>query len=127
MLKISGTFTLYLDILDIEVIVAPPKPIDSLHIHFHKGHHMPNNTLTFNLPTARTDGSALALTDIQSYSVTKQVDANPAQPPVVTSGPFSAVAQSFVDPSPDFGSTDSYSIVVTDIEGNTSAAVSGSV
>lgn len=84
-------------------------------------------TLAFNLPTARTDGSALALTDIASFTVTPAAGAGAVSPPSTVAGPFTAVAQTFTDSAPDFGQTESYSVVVTDVEGNVSAAATGSV
>ena len=83
--------------------------------------------LTFNLPTARTDGTALALTEIASFTVTPAATGGTVSPPSTVAGPFTAVAQTFTDNAPDFGQTESYSVVVTDVEGNVSAAATGSV
>ena len=84
-------------------------------------------TLAFNLPTARTDGTALALSEIASYTVTPAASGGTVSAPSTVSGPFIAVAQTFTDNAPDFGQTESYSVVVTDVEGNVSAAATGSV
>lgn len=80
-----------------------------------------NTVVTINLPTARTDGSALALTEIASCVLSKANGSAPAVVVDTLNGPFTSATQSFTDTSPDFGDTDNYSATVTDVEGNTSA------
>jgi hypothetical protein len=82
---------------------------------------MSSTLVTITLPTTRTDGSALALTDIASVVLSKNNAVVQTTPT-----PSTATIQ-FTDASPDFGSTDSFSATVTDIEGNVSAAGTVSV
>jgi len=88
---------------------------------------MSTTTVTINLPDTRTDGSALALTDIASFTLTKAVGSAAAATLETVQGPFTSATQTFTDSSPDFGQTDNYSCTVTDVEGNTSAAGTVSV
>lgn len=83
---------------------------------------MSNVTLTFTLPSTRTDNSALALSDIASFTVTPSASGGSVAPPSTVPGPFTAADQSFVDSAPDMGNTVSYAVVVTDSQGNASAA-----
>lgn len=82
--------------------------------------------VTIVLPSNRTDGSALALTDIASYTVAKAVGSAASTVLQTVNGPFSDVSQSFSDTAPDPGQTDNYAVTVTDVEGNVSAAGAGS-
>ncbi len=88
---------------------------------------MPSTTLvTITLPTTRTDGTALALTEIASVVLSKAVGSGAATVIDTVTTPTTATV-TFTDTSPDFGQTDNYSAVVTDVEGNTSAAGVASV
>jgi hypothetical protein len=92
---------------------------------------MSSTLVTITAPTTRTDGSALALSDIASIVLSK-ADGTATAAVVATwdtlgVNPPVAASASFTDSSPDFGSTDNYSAVVTDIEGNVSAAGVASV
>jgi len=88
---------------------------------------MASSTLvTITLPTTRTDGTALALTDIASVVLSKSVGTGAATVVDTVTTPTAATV-TFTDTSPDFGQTDNYSAVVTDVEGNTSAAGTASV
>jgi hypothetical protein len=73
------------------------------------------------LPTTRVDGSALAATEIATMTLSKANGAAAAAVVDTVEAPFSSPSVTFVDPSPDFGSTDNYSATVTDVEGNVSA------
>jgi len=93
---------------------------------------MSSTLVTVTAPTTRTDGSALALTDIASVTLSKAVGAG-ASAVVATfgsaagaAGPVAASMQ-YTDPNPDLGQTDNYSATVTDAEGNVSAAGTASV
>ena len=87
---------------------------------------MSSTLVTITLPTTRTDGSALALTEIASVVLSKAVGT--AAPAVVQTTPTPTTATiTYTDSSPDFGQTDNYSAVVTDVEGNVSAAGVASV
>lgn len=88
---------------------------------------MSNTVITINLPTTRTDGSALALTEIASCTLSKAVGSGAAAVLNAFDAPFTDATLSFTDSSPDAGDTDNYSAVVEDIEGNTSAAGTASV
>lgn len=84
-------------------------------------------TVAITLPSTRVDGSALALTDIASYTVSKSAGSGASAVLATAAGPFSAAAQTYIDTAPDFGQTDNYSVTVTDVEGNVSAAGTASV
>jgi hypothetical protein len=88
---------------------------------------MSSTTINIVLPTARTDGTPLALTEIASITGTKAVGSNPATILVTLTGPFATPTLTITDPSPDLGQTDNYSVTVTDVEGNVSAAGNASV
>jgi hypothetical protein len=88
---------------------------------------MSNVTLSFSLPSTRTDNSALALTEIASFTVTPSASGGTVSAPSTVAGPFTTPAQTFVDNAPDMGNTVSYAVVVTDTQGNASAAASASV
>lgn len=88
---------------------------------------MSSVSLVIVLPSNRTDGSALALSDIASFTINKAADSAPAAVLATVSGPFTDASQSFTDSAPDAGQTDNYSVTVTDIEGNVSAAGTSSV
>jgi hypothetical protein len=81
-----------------------------------------SNSIVVNLPSTRTDGSALALSDIASVTVTKVVSGTETPFTQTVRGPFTSTSVSVSDPNPDFGQTDAYTFTVTDVEGNTSAA-----
>jgi hypothetical protein len=92
---------------------------------------MSTTTVTITAPTTRTDGSALALAQIASVVLSK-ADGTAAAAVVATwdllgTNPAPAATMTFTDASPDFGSTDNYSAIVTDIEGNVSGAGTASV
>ncbi len=87
---------------------------------------MSSTLVTINLPTTRTDGSPLALTDIASVVLSKAVGAGVPAVVQTTTAPTSLTV-TYTDASPDFGQTDNYSAIVTDIEGNVSAAGTASV
>jgi hypothetical protein len=86
-----------------------------------------NTVVTITLPSTRTDGSALALSQIASCVLSKANGSAPAAVIDTLEGPFTSASQSFTDTSPDFGDTDNYSATVTDVEGNTSAVAVTSV
>jgi len=88
---------------------------------------MSSTTVNIVLPSARVDGSALDISQIASYTLSKAVDAGAATVLVTQAGPFTDVNQVYTDANPDFGSTDNYSATVTDVEGNVSAAGTASV
>lgn len=90
---------------------------------------MSSNLVTIILPSNRSDTppTPLALSEIASYTINKSVGSGAASVLQTVNGPFTDVNQSFSDPSPDFGETDNYSVTVTDVEGNVSAAGVGSV
>jgi hypothetical protein len=88
---------------------------------------MSTTTVTITLPTARTDGTALALTDIASVVLSKASGSNAADVIDTIDAPFPSDTITYTDDSPDAGSTDNYSAVVTDVEGNVSAAGTASV
>lgn len=88
---------------------------------------MSSNSIVITLPSARTDGSSLALSEIASYTISKSAGSGAAAVLQTVNGPFDATTQSFSDSSPDAGETDNYSVVVTDVEGNNSPAGAASV
>lgn len=88
---------------------------------------MSSTLVTITLPTTRTDGTALALTEIASLVLSKAVGSAAASVVDTVSAPFTAATVAYTDASPDFGQTDNYSATVTDVEGNVSAAGSASV
>ena len=88
---------------------------------------MSNTTVTVTLPTTRTDGKALDLSEIASVVLTKAAGAEVPAVAMTFNAPFSDPTVSFNDTAPDMGQTDNYSATVTDIEGNVSAAASASV
>lgn len=91
---------------------------------------MSNNSVTIVLPTTRTDGSPLALSDIASVVLSKAVDTGSGPGAATVLQTFTSpttATLSFTDSAPDFGATDDYSVVVTDSAGNASAAGLGSV
>jgi hypothetical protein len=88
---------------------------------------MSSSTVTIVLPTARTDNTPLALTDIASCTLTKAVGTGAPTVEQTFEAPFTSGTLTFTDNSPDPGETDNYSAVVTDTEGNTSAAGTASV
>lgn len=88
---------------------------------------MSSTLVTITLPTTRTDGSALALTDIATVTLSKAIGSAAAAVVDTVSAPFAAPTVTYTDSSPDFGQTDNYSATVTDIEGNVSAAGTASV
>jgi hypothetical protein len=96
------------------------------HRHHHHGVPMSSTLVTITLPTTRTDGSALALTEIASVILSKSVGSGGSAPVQTTDTPTAATV-TFTDNSPDFGQTDNYSATVTDVEGNVSAAGTVSV
>jgi hypothetical protein len=76
---------------------------------------LPIIDLTLTLPTTRVDGTALALTQIQSATILR----DPGTGPVILTtlaGPFSGATALFTDVSPATGS-DIYSFYVTDTAG----------
>jgi hypothetical protein len=79
-----------------------------------------NNLVTITLPTTRVDGSALALSEIGSLTISKAVDAGAASNVMTLAGPFTSPTVQYMDDSPDSGSTDKYLVTVTDVEGNVS-------
>jgi hypothetical protein len=66
------------------------------------------------------------LTEIASVVLSKSVGTGVATVVDTVTAPTTA-AVTFTDAAPDFGQTDNYSAVVTDVEGNTSAAGTASV
>ena len=88
---------------------------------------MSSTLVTITLPSTRTDGTALALTEIASLVLSKAVGSAAATVIDTVSAPFTAPSVTYTDSSPDFGNTDNYSATVTDVEGNVSAAGSASV
>jgi hypothetical protein len=89
---------------------------------------LPTVDLTLTLPTTRTDGTALALTEIQSATILRDPGTGPATLQVMP-GPFSGATATFADVSPATG-TDVYSFFVTDTAGTqgvTSPSVSVTV
>jgi hypothetical protein len=88
---------------------------------------MSSTTVTITLPTTRTDGSPLALTDIATVTLSKASGSSPAAVVDTVQGPFTAPTVTYTDSSPDFGATDTYSATVTDAEGNVSAPGTASV
>ena len=82
--------------------------------------------VTITLPTARVDGTPLTLAQIASVVLTKAVGSNPSAVVDTILTPATA-SVTFTDTAPDFGETDSYSVTVTDVEGNTSAPAVASV
>ena len=88
---------------------------------------MSKTTIAIGLPSTRTDGSSLALSDIASCVLSKAVGTGAPAVLNTFNGPFTSASLSFDDTSPDFGETDEYSAVVTDVEGNVSAAGTSSV
>jgi hypothetical protein len=87
---------------------------------------MSNVTVTITLPTTRTDGTALSLSEIASVVLSKSAGTGAASVVDTVASPTSPQVN-FTDASPDFGQTDNYSCVVTDVEGNSSAAGTASV
>jgi len=83
--------------------------------------------VTITLPTTRVDGSALALSEIASVVLSKAVGSSAAVVVDNVAGPFTDPTVTYTDANPDFGQVDNYSAVVTDVEGNTSAAGTASV
>jgi hypothetical protein len=113
---------------------APSAPLVLARLRHHPHHHrhsgdfsMSTTAVTVVLPSTRTDGSALALTDIASCVLSKAVGTGAPAVAQTFTGPFTSASLSFTDSSPDFGQTDNYSAVVTDVEGNVSAAGVASV
>jgi hypothetical protein len=86
-----------------------------------------NTAVNITFPTSRTDGTPLALSEIATLTVSKAVGAAAASVVLTQSGPFQSPTFQFTDSSPDFGSTDAYSVTVTDVEGNVSGPGTGSV
>jgi hypothetical protein len=84
-------------------------------------------TVSITLPTTRTDGSALALTDIANCVLSKSAGSGPSSVLQTFTAPFASGTITATDANPDFGQTDNFSATVTDIEGNTSAAGTASV
>jgi hypothetical protein len=90
-----------------------------------------STAVVITAPTTRIDGSALALSAIASVVLSKA--AGTGAPAVIATwdtlgtNPAPAATMSFTDNSPDAGETDNYSAVVTDTEGNVSAAGTASV
>ena len=76
---------------------------------------LPTVDLTLTLPTTRTDGTALALTEIQSATILRDPGSGPTTLQVMP-GPFSGATATFADVSPATG-TDVYSFFVTDTAG----------
>jgi hypothetical protein len=106
---------------------APPRaPRVKAKFRKQRGKYMSSTLVTIVLPTTRTDGTALALSDIASVVLSKAVGAATATVVDTVTAPTTGTV-TFVDTSPDFGQTDNYSAVVTDVEGNTSAAGTASV
>jgi hypothetical protein len=96
------------------------------HHHHHRRNRMPSTTVVIALPTKRTDGSPLALSDIASVVLSKAVGTGAPTVLQAFTSPTSETL-SFTDLAPDFGETDNYSAIVTDVEGNVSAAGIASV
>jgi hypothetical protein len=89
------------------------------------GSNTPVITLTLTLPTTRNDGTALALTEIQSATILRDTGSGPASLQVLP-GPFSGATAVATDASPASGA-DTYSFFVTDTagtQGDTSLPVS---
>src|SRR5712671_2289453 len=63
---------------------APPFPVRrrslTLHIHYRRNHQMSTVSLTWDLPVARTDGSALSPDEISSIDVFDTTSATPDVP-----------------------------------------------
>jgi hypothetical protein len=76
---------------------------------------LPIVDLTLTLPTSRVDGTALALTEIQSATILRDPGTGVATLTVLN-GPFSGATATFTDISPATGS-DVYSFFVTDTAG----------
>ena len=87
---------------------------------------MSSTLVTITLPTTRTDGSALALSEIASVTLTKAVGAGAAAVLETVPTPATEIL-TFTDSAPDVGGTDNYAATVTDVEGNVSAAGTASV
>jgi hypothetical protein len=88
---------------------------------------MSTTTISIVLPTTRVDGTALALTEIASVTLSKAVGSGTSSVLSTQTGPFTSASVTVTDASPDFGQTDNYSATVTDVEGNVSAAGTTSV
>jgi hypothetical protein len=89
---------------------------------------LPIIDLTLTLPTTRNDGSALAVTEIQSATILRDPGTG-AVTLTVLPGPFSGATAIFADVQPATG-TDIYSFFVTDTngkQGDTSLPVSVTV
>ena len=80
------------------------------------GSNVPVIQVTLTLPSARVDGTALALTEIASATILRDSGAGPAPLGSVISGPFSSSTVLASDTSPATGS-DIYSFYVTDTAG----------
>lgn len=76
--------------------------------------------ITVTLPTTRVDGSAIALTDIDSVIIFKAVGPAAAAALTTLHGPFTTPTVTFTDSTPDVGQDDNYSADVVDTAGNTS-------
>lgn len=87
---------------------------------------MSTNTVVITLPTARTDGTALALSEIATVVLSKAAGAGASAVVDTVTSPTTPTI-TFTDTAPDLGQTDNYSCTVTDVEGNTSAAGTASV
>ena len=81
---------------------------------------LPVVDLTLTLPTTRVDGTALALTEIQSATVLRDPGTGVATLTVLN-GPFNGATATFADVSPATGS-DVYSFFVTDTAGTQGVA-----
>jgi hypothetical protein len=110
----------------VEEIKRAPPAAPGVRVQFIKEGNVSSNLVTITPPTTRTDGSALALTDIQSIQLSKAVDSGAAS--VVQTFPAPITGDvTFTDSTPDMGSTDNYSAIVTDTHGNVSPAGTASV
>jgi hypothetical protein len=85
-----------------------------------------SNLVTITPPSTRTDNTALALSDIQSITLSKAVDAGASSVIQTFNAPITGPL-TFTDTSPDMGSTDNYSAIVTDTHGNVSPVGTASV
>jgi hypothetical protein len=112
-------------VLDLRPILAPPSA-PRLRVQFILENHMASNLVTITPPTTRTDNTPLALTDIASITLSKAVDSGPSAQIQVFPAPITGPV-TFTDTAPDMGSTDNYSAVVTDTQGNVGPAGTASV
>jgi len=112
-------------VLELDPILQPPSA-PHVRVQYVKENQVSTNLVTITAPTTRTDGSVLNLSDIASITLSKAVDAGPPSVVQTFTAPISA-SMTYTDPSPDMGSTDNYSAIATDTQGNVGPAGTASV